>query len=203
MASIYWRCRPGAARRRAVSGDAVPDRGTGGARRHAPRGVEARGQPVDGLEARSPRRERIGLEPGCSIGPSTSTCPAVRRSATRHCSSPCSGADRDPRRARLGLDIDALRAYARLIEAETEATADGRGSACWRSRTTPGCCRCCAPITCTSSCAAASSSRVGLSWPTAWMPRGTPRSSGEPEDGATPEPAAVRPGSLDELFASG
>ena len=55
-----------------------------------------------------------------SIAPSTSICPAARRSATRHCSS---GFSR-PRIAVLdeidsGLDIDALRAVSRRIEEET------------------------------------------------------------------------------------
>ena len=55
-----------------------------------------------------------------STGRSTSTCRAARRSATRRCSSVCCA----PRIAVLdeidsGLDIDALRAVSRRIEAET------------------------------------------------------------------------------------
>ena len=77
---------------------------------------------VDGL--RRPRRGRGRADrlrrSASSSGRSTSTCPAARRSATRRCSSRCS----QPAIAILdeldsGLDIDALRACARRIEAAT------------------------------------------------------------------------------------
>ena len=50
-----------------------------------------------------------------------------------------------------GLDIDALRACARRIEAATQPIGDGPASACSPSRTTTGCSPSCGPTACTSS----------------------------------------------------
>ena len=87
---------------------------TGVVRRRRPR----RGR--RGGSGAAPRRCASASTSGSSPARSTSTCPAARRSATRRCSSACCA----PKIAILdeldsGLDVDALRACARRVEAAT------------------------------------------------------------------------------------
>ena len=102
-----------------------------------------------------------------------------------------------------GLDIDALRACARLIEAETEATAEGPGIGV---------------LAITHYARLLSVLRAdgvhilvrgtivesgGPELADRLEAEGYAAFTGEPEDGTVAERATVRPGSLDELFASG
>jgi Fe-S cluster assembly ATP-binding protein len=168
--------------------------------------LRARGRPVDGLtESLRTEAERIGLEP---------------RLLHRALNVDLSGGEKKrnetvqlavlrPRIAILdeldsGLDIDALRACARRIEAETEATGDGPPLGVLAithynrllSELRPD--------------------RVHILVRGSIVESGGPELAdrledegyagftGEPEEGAAEhERAAVRPGSLDELFASG
>ena len=199
----------GAGRRRAAPRDAVPDRGARRrARRHAARGARGpRRGPSTGSTARLRGRGRRGSASsrGCSTARSTSTCPAARRSATRRCSSPCSGrgspSSTSSTRGSTSTPCGRAPAGSRPRPSRPPASP---GSACWRSPTTTGCCRSCAPIRSTSSCAGSIvADRAGPSWPTGWRPRATPPSPASRRTAPRPSGRTVRPGSLDELFASG
>ena len=103
-----------------------------------------------------------------------------------------------------GLDIDALRACARRIEA---ATAGRRrtspGSACWRSPTTTGCSSELRPdhvhILVRGQIVAAGGPELADELEAS----GYAAFTGEPRTAPRAERPVVRPGSLDELFASG
>jgi Fe-S cluster assembly ATP-binding protein len=102
-----------------------------------------------------------------------------------------------------GLDIDALRACARRIEAETEPTADGPGIgvlaithyARLLSELRPDRVHVLVRGTIVESGGPELADRLET--------EGYAAFTGEPEEGAEHDRAAVRPGSLDELFASG
>ena len=167
--------------------------------------LTARGQPVDGLEARlRTEADRIGLEP---------------RLLHRALNVDLSGGEKKrnetvqlavlrPRIAILdeldsGLDIDALRACARLIEAETEATADGPGIGVLAITHYA---RLLSVLRADQVHILVRGSIVESGGPELadrLEAEGYAAFTGEPEDGAAPDRATVRPGSLDELFASG
>jgi Fe-S cluster assembly ATP-binding protein len=167
--------------------------------------LTARGRSVDGLAERlRTEAERIGLEP---------------RLLHRALNVDLSGGEKKrnetvqlavlrPRIAILdeldsGLDIDALRACARRIEAETEATGDGPPLGVLAithynrllSELRPDRVHILVRGSIVESGGPELADRLEA--------EGYAAFAGEPEEGAEHERAAIRPGSLDELFASG